>query len=532
MIENNCQNCGNELFLKDVFADNYTYWCPYCTGFVPIDKENAQKLCEIYVKSSKKLASDFCSTFSRNHLISSSLNRRESSVIYGQDVIDIKIRDIIVSSLIIKDCLNGHHGGNQALSKENFATLFSHYINVINSENLVTQVSEEYVFIFEPHPDIELPHNQRMDLFEVNGSKYLALPSYKWGYFIDAVETVQLAPPPRRDKVKKQAEMRVRAHKFRMKKLELKLPHANKKVRIKLEQKILAEKENLRAETLSIVYNSMLSVYFNFNFFDFSEIKRDPEILKFIGSLTSHCNKIRLSQPTGLKNSNLYCEIGLDVFDYICSLQSLNYENMYEMLVSSEEDCKEFPLFVEENLNVLVCPEILFLVSSLIQFASNIEQYNSDLSFRGTEFESETCDVFESHAFSFEHPIHKKQNLTNKIITIEKNGKQIQREIDLLPYNDKYLFVIDCKRNSLKPDYILNNKQKNRAFGNDGIKDEIENKHIDRVNYFVDKQLEFGFKIKREVKGLIVTLIKEDIENHKGIDVIPFSDLNAYLKDF
>lgn len=63
-----------------------------------------------------------------------------------------------------------------------------------------------------------------------------------------------------------------------------------------------------------------------------------------------------------------------------------------------------------------------------------------------------------------------------------------------------------------------------------GIKDEIDNKHIDRVTYFQEKQKEFGFKNHRKVKGLIVTLIKEDIESYKDIDIVPLCDLEMYLK--
>lgn len=531
MIENSCQTCGNELFLKEVFEDSYNYWCPYCAGFISIDKEIALDLCEAHAKSSKKLASNFCSTFSREDLISYSLNRRELSVINEKDAINIKVRDFITSSLIIKDCLNGCYGGDQSL-KENMGILFSRYDDLISSENLITQVSEDYVFIFESHPEIELAPTQIMDSFEAHGKNYLVLPSYKWGYFIDAVETVQFAPLPRRDKVKKQMKLRAQEQERRMKALELELSRAKKNTRSKIEQKIVDEKEKTRAETLSIIYNSMCPSYFNFNFFAFNEIRSDSNALNFMVSLLNYCKEMRLSQPQNHKNDNLYYEIGLDIFDFLCGLKSLDCEDMYRMLVSSEENCKEFPLLVDDNLNILICPETLFLVSSLILFASNIEKYNSDLGFRGTEFEHETRDVFESCSFSLEHPLYKNKSVTNKKIKFEINGNKIQREIDLLPYNDEYLFVVDCKRNSLRPKYILNHEKQNRAFGNDGIKDEIENKHIDRVNYFENNQIDFGFKKERKVKGLIVTLIKEDIETYKGIDVVPFSDLKVYLKDF
>ncbi|MCM1988084.1 hypothetical protein [Methanococcoides seepicolus] len=265
MIENSCQTCGNELFLKEVFEDSYSYWCPHCAGFISIDKEIALDLCEAHAKSSEKLASDFCSTFSRDDLISYSLNRRKLSVIDEKDAINIKVRDFISSSLIIKDCLNGCYGGDQSL-KENMDILISRYDDLISSENLITLVSEEYAFIFESRPEIELAPTQIMDSFEAHGKNYLALPSYKWRYLIDAAETVQLVPPPRRDKVKKQMELRAQEKERRMKALELKLSLAKKNKRSKIEQKIDEEKEKTRAETLSQIYNSLCSSYFNCNY--------------------------------------------------------------------------------------------------------------------------------------------------------------------------------------------------------------------------------------------------------------------------
>ena len=48
--------------------------------------------------------------------------------------------------------------------------------------------------------------------------------------------------------------------------------------------------------------------------------------------------------------------------------------------------------------------------------------------------------------------------------------------------------------------------------------------------YFQNKQRDFGFIKHKEVKGLIVTLIKEDIECYKDIDIVPLCDLEMYLK--
>lgn len=50
------------------------------------------------------------------------------------------------------------------------------------------------------------------------------------------------------------------------------------------------------------------------------------------------------------------------------------------------------------------------------------------------------------------------------------------------------------------------------------------------MTYFQEKQNEFGFKNHRKVKGLLITLIKEDIESYRDIDIVPLCDLEMYLK--
>lgn len=129
------------------------------------------------------------------------------------------------------------------------------------------------------------------------------------------------------------------------------------------------------------------------------------------------------------------------------------------------------------------------------------------------------------------HPVHKRQELVRQKIKFEKEGKLVEREIDLIPYDDKLLFVIECKRYSFKPGYIYASERQKRVSGNDSIKDEIDIKHIDRVTYFQKNQRDFGFKEYRAVKGLIITLIKEDIESYRGVDIVPLCDLEMYLKN-
>ena len=277
---------------------------------------------------------------------------------------------------------------------------------------------------------------------------------------------------------------------------------------------------------MEILYNSFHASYYNENFFDFSEIERENKILNFIDLIRIISEKKLNHIQQNTYQSKNYYEMSLNEFEILCIEESLDPDRMRSMLVSSKENCKEFPLLVEYKTKILVCPEILLLILSFIRYGFAKEQYKSDLSFLGNDFVENVIELLESQGFSLEHPKHKGKRL----VGIKINS--INREFDLLPHNEKYLFVIECKRNSLRPKYIFNYEKENRAFGNDGIKDEIDNKHLSRVYYFQNNQKEFGFKSERIVKGLIVTLIKEDIEDYKGVDVIPFFELKEYIKGY
>ena len=241
---------------------------------------------------------------------------------------------------------------------------------------------------------------------------------------------------------------------------------------------------------MEILYNSFHATYYNEKFFNFSEIEREDKILNFI-DLIRIISKEKLKHiqqnPPQIKN---YYEMSLNEFETLCIKESLDPNKMYSMLVSSKENCKDFPLLVEYQTKILVCPDMLLLISSFIRYGFAKEQYKSDLSFLGTDFVESVIELFESQGFILEHPKHKGKRLVG--IKIDS----INREFDLLPYNEKYLFVIECKRNSLRPQYIFDYEKENRAFGNDGIKDEIDNKHLTRVQYFQNNQTEFGFNQK------------------------------------
>lgn len=530
MNDKTCEICGNELFLKNILENSYEYCCPNCLNFNPLNKAESLVLCKKYIELTHINSLNICKKFSFKDLIYASLNSRELAITKHPDVVNIEIETILWATLIIKDCLKSSFSGNEVFLKENLYQLFSHYRDRIETENLLIEIQEDYAFLFEDTLGLkELAAYS--STITVDGKKYRVMTSWKWRHYIEALETIQLVPDIRKGKIKKLVDEKIRDRQTRIKKREFELVRAGRKRKTKLQQEIKGLKESIRNETYEILYNSFYAIYFkdNEHFFEFNEIIKEDRILNFI-DLIIFVSREKLKNtrqnPPQIKK---YYEMSIDEFKELCSSDSLNFEEMYSMLVSSKENCKEFPLLIEHETKILVCPEILLLILSFIRFGFAKKEYKSKLSFLGMVFEENVAELFESEGFSLDHPKIKGQRLVGKKInSIGENG----REIDLLPYNEKYLFVIECKRHSLAPKYIFESEKELRLSSNEGIKDEIDNKHLSRVQYFQIEQKEFGFKSNRIVKGLIVTLVKENIESYNGVDVIPFSELKEYIQSY
>jgi hypothetical protein len=521
-----CEECGNDLFLKNVLEDSYEYCCPSCFNLSPFDKTKSLELCREYIELTKQASLNYCQRFSREMLLYLALNKREMILKELSDVINIKVGDILWPTLIIRDCLDKSFNGQGNYSKENLDYLCSYYSERIIAENLLIEIQENYFYLFEDSHELKelVPHSLIIVLN--NDRRYRAVPSYRWRYFIEAAETVHFGPSIRKERIIKRINTRERERQLRRKRIEIQLNRANERKRKKLLEKLSELKEISIAETLEELYNSIYLRYYNEDFLAFREIRREKKILSFIGQIMAVAKERLNHIEQDQKYKKYYYEMSYDEFIHLCSLNSLDFSEMCDTLLSSEMDCKQFPLLIEYGSKILVCPETITLILSLIRFDFAKCEYKSKLGSLGDDFEEKTIELFESEGFSLDHPKNKEQRLVKIKISC------INREIDLLPYNNKYLFVVECKRNSLKPKYIFDYERKNRALGNEGIKDEIENKHLMRVQYFQNNQEEFGFSSTKIVKGLIVTLIKEDIENYNGVDVVPFSDLQEYIKNY
>lgn len=530
MYEMNCETCGRELFISKILETSYEYWCPFCYGLNPLDSDEEIEVCENYIKEIRGKALTIAQTFSKSALLIAALNSRELEARKIGKMENNNIRIILCSTLIIRDCVKGNYSTSSSKQPtvENLYGLFLYYARIIQSENLLVEVKEGYSHLFDSNSIAKLDFIH--ETVETEDKMYMVFPTQQMRYYYEMMQTIHMYPDERFELSKSIENANAEKDSRVKKEMKFRMDSAKGKEKEKLKKELYNIEKSHIAEIYERIYNSFHSVYYNKDFFFFEEIGKNAKTIDFtalIMKASAHEIK-RLSRQSG--DEQVVYEIEIRKFKNICELIGVDFTDIRRILISSEGNCKEFPLLVERENKIIVCSEMLLFILTLIKFGVDKESYKSDSSLLGNDFEKEVKAIFELHNFSLRHPLHKKLELINQIIKFEKDGELVEREVDLIPYNEKLLFVVECKRNSFKPGYVFKSERQYRVSKNGGIKDEIDNKHIDRVAYLQENQRYFGFKGYREVKGLIVTLIKEDIECYKGIDIVPLCDLKMYLQ--
>ncbi len=515
--------------------NGYILFCPYCLDLVPIDKSKSLDLLKNYSNNVRKVASECLSSFSKEKIIKDFMNFREITF-KDEEAINFNLKRCIISTLIIGDCLKNTSGRNYTnCVPYNFEDLYFFYEKLYFANNSIVEIEEGFSSIFPSSEKLnELIPQIRKISFEFERKEYCYIPKQIWQYYNNTLEfsTLLSSHLRKNHSLFKQIEKNRKTNE-KITKLNLKCQRATKWQKKKIYNEIELLKKEKIYSLLEMIYNGFHAVYLDAEIFSFKELQEidlEGPVSKIIGSLIAYKkgNSIRY------EDSPLYYEITFEGFRKICEGCNVNVDMCYDLLVSSEMHCKEFPLLIEINSTIFICPEFLTFIWSFIKFKYNSKSFKDETgTLLGKNFETEVEELFRSQGFRLEHPIHKNNKLTDKKISFNDNsGKNLKFEIDLIPYNDKFIFVVECKRYNLKPNYIYEKERRLRFCGNKGIKDEINNKHIHRINYIKANYGEFGFNSEKEVKGLIVTYVKEEFSNYHGVDVVAFSELSNYLKSF
>lgn len=198
-----------------------------------------------------------------------------------------------------------------------------------------------------------------------------------------------------------------------------------KKAKEKWKKKLLNIEKSFRSESFEIIYNSFHSVYYNKDFFSFEEIGKNAKIIDFIDLIIEASIQEIKSLSERLGEEQFLYEIEIGKFKNLCDSKGLDFIEIRRILISSEDDYKEFPLLVEYENKILVCPETLLFIISLIKFGTDKESFKSNSYLLGNDFENDVKAIFESNGFSLKHPVYKHELVRQKKLSSKKKGNQL-----------------------------------------------------------------------------------------------------------
>lgn len=502
MKDRTCIKCGSELFL-----DHYDeIFCPNCEGIKLLSKEESLVICAELIQDLDSYINLCCSFFSSNYLLQLCCRHREFDILesfghYKKHKMDRMIASTILIAKVLKLPWQGHNSANyelfiKPLSRNIKAHVYLKYVQlmVYGEYGLFHQFSKECKFI-KPNSYF---------ISKRNNKKYAFFVNKNWESYRDTLEYYNISNKDRFEFIAKKDALKKAIN-------EAFLQRQKRKY-------VQKEKERSVYKTLEQIYVSFNYIYPDPETFSFKEINNEDEVLAFL-------RKIHLIAQSRLPKDDEITIINKSEFFQVADMFSYDSEELYDMLVSSYNSVKKFPIIVEINNELILCPKTIFLVIAFLTYKFNEEIKNNLLT--GDEFEAVTENKLIELGFTVQDPKNPRIFLRGRKVKIE--GKS-ERQIDLIAYNKKTIWVIECKDHSpwkLEPKILWERSRKKRE---KGIKKEIKKKHLDRLNFVKQNyKSHFGFEKDYEIKGLLVTRIKERIKEYKGVYIISLNELEEVL---
>lgn len=489
MSEKVCGSCGSDLYL----TKNDELWCPSCDGIIPLNKENSLAICNDLINELDNEINAYCEDYSYYYLLEAACQFREiKTKRVNPNFVSWDIYSIIAATLLIKKVLLGHHGEfNKKYFRASLPNLLESILDIVSLKNSKILINEDYGNFFE-RDDVK----NKTDSVQIYSSKYdkyyVFVPKAHWGTFLKNLENE--ANIARRSKLLKLKEVPY---------LHYESPKSRKKAKKQINQNM--------ARLVELLYNSFHYIYYDTEMFEFKELDINQETLKFFIALTNLAAQrlpmVRIA----------IVRIPIDEFYSIARKYDYDSDKLFKMFVSTKDDIKEFPILIAHKRSIILSPETMFLLTGFFDYKLNKKEYDSSIS--GHHFVHEVETELNKIGFKTDDLKQKGKFLRNRKVKFNINGKNVEREIDLIAYNKSTLLVIECKEWRPRPKILRKLEQNNRV---EDIKKEINSKHLDRLSYVKNNYKSyFGFKKNLKVKGIVVTRINEDIDEYKDIMILP-----------
>jgi len=501
-LESNfCEICNSELFLDY----HNGFWCPNCEDIKPIEKFESLQICRSIINELKGEIDIYCKDFSYDHLLKAACEFREydaktkifSNVSFG-------LLHIISTTLLIKKILDGAHG---AKTKKDYKLSLQCILECIHelvvAKNSKALIKEDFgnLFLFS-----EVKHRTKnLELYcQEYKDYYVLIERASWKQFIKNLENAaNIASTTRIRELNDRPPLNFNLIK-------------NDKIKPPLNQNII--------RFLEMTYNSFYLVYYDRKLFEFPEIELNKQSFTFFNNLY-----IFAYERFQMLTQNRVVRITLEEFYELARNVKLNPEKAFNMFVSSPGNVHQFPIMIYHKNNIIIPPDTMFMLTAFFDYKLHMAEYGSLKD--GKVFEIQVEEELKGLDFKLDDPKQQGLFLRNRKIKFTNDqGKVQSRDIDRLAYKNSFLLVIECKDKGPTSKFIHKEERKNRV---QYIKDEINEKHVDRVKYVEQNyKKHFGFKKDMKVIGLFVTRFKEDITEYKGIKIMPKYELKTFLGKF
>lgn len=492
-----CDSCGFELYLD---LNSLKEFCPVCNEVKPFNNSQSLEICKKLINNCEGKIEIICREISYYKLLSFALELREShlSEYTDKNLVKFNLNNLIIGTILLKKILEGNHGLNEHKNnKIPIAKLGNALNKLVSLRTYLVSIQENYGNFFWYSNFTK----NKGEEFILKNNKYIFIPKTPWLYYLKNLEEYNITSNAIMDNTSD------------------KILKEEKKYSLSsgMGEKVKKELDTKRVyKLMRSIFNGLIYISLDPEMFLFKEIDDDPAIFDFLG----HLWQIAKDNVDTTKSS----VVSVSIENFLLIAQ--NYydpEKLYDMLVSTYYDTKEFPLIIEYYGYLILSPKTIFLVSAFLKYKFNPNNVNNILT--GHDFVNEIEEILIDNGYSTKDPKNQNNYLKNRKINT------ISREFDLIAYNETSILVIECKDQNLwrlNSKKILWNKGKNLRIKD--IKKEIDQKHLNRV-HFVKTNYEkyFGFNKNYTVEGILVTRIKENIEDYKGIKIICGYELEDYL---
>ncbi len=497
-----CELCNSELYLNH---DNVSV-CPKCVGIKPLSYSASLEICKKLIQKSRTELYIYSSFFSLEYLTELGCWLRESDVNRLNELFfEYNLGRVVMGTLLIKKTLNGWHGETNIdpiITKEILGLdpqneILRNLRDLVQLRYNLILIEEEYGLFFGYNDLLKFKTEMK---YEVEDQDYTFMTNMSWLDYRNNLEEFNITSKDKIESLDKRDFI-----KKRLKEID-EIDRGDVDEFKKL-------KEKINYILFESCYNGLNYVFPDPEMFSFKEIKDNIHVLDFLKELYSISRERK-------DNDNLFFRMPKAQFFEVANKYNYDSSKLYDMFVSLENDFKNFPLLIEINEKIILCPETIFLVCGFLTYKFNKETINTLLS--GFEFEDMVSEKFKTMGFSIEDPNNPKLTLQGRKT---KNGK---REIDLIAYDNENIWVIECKDQGLwklDPKILWENRKEYRI---KDIKKEIKNKHLERVQFVKENYNSyFGFKKDYNIHGIIITRIKENIEIFEDIHILPAYKLSS-----